>query len=213
MLSSYVRTLVISLFFLSGCSTQLLPLGPGSAVTLNPTPNIDRFLRRQEREIRNLSQLKPDEEAQAEDAIQRDFSDMFTFCKGVLTGFETRSNYYRQIALGLAIVGAIAGSVIVPGLSAAAPKANAAWTAAFGGVSGVTNTAQHTMTSEGLSGSVVLTDRNTVVTKVQAALEEYFGASGDITKSRLAIQKAKAACAFYALTPAVATDSGSNQKP
>jgi len=200
---SLLAVIVSMHLLISGCTTHTLPLGPGSAITLNATPNIDRFLR-QHNEVSRLSDLGTEEQAQGEDAIQKDFSDMFTFCKGVLSGFETQSNFYWQAALWLAIFGAIAGSIVVPALSATAPAANAAWTAAFGGVSGVTNTAQHTMTAEGLSGSTVLTDRNAVVAKAQAALEEYFTAGGDVTKSRLAIQRAKAACAFFALTPAVA---------
>src|SRR5262249_53412128 len=153
-------TIVTLLFYLLGCTSNVVSLSPGSPITVDPTPNIDRFIAAQGGGSIHINSLNANAKASAEGAIQQDFSEMMNFCKGVLSGFEPRSNTYKQVALWLSIIGAIAGSIVVPALSATAPAANAAWTAAFGGLSGVTNTAQHTMTAEGLSGTTILTDRN-----------------------------------------------------
>lgn len=66
--------------------------------------------------------------------------------------YNVRTDRSRNISLGLASIGIIAGSIIVPALAAKATVAKSA-VAAWGGVSGAANAGQLAMRTEGLSST------------------------------------------------------------
>jgi hypothetical protein len=93
------------------------------------------------------------------------------------------------------IIGAIAGSVIVPTLAAgnAAKTAIAGW----GGLSGVTNVASHTMESEGLDAAYFLGTRDNVRKSLDDGIKKFVSSSSDYCQRRSAVEEMAAACTSY----------------
>jgi len=72
-------------------------------------------------------------------------------CKSEADKYRSAYEKNRNLAIGIASVGIIAGSIVVPAL--AAGSASAAWVAGVGGVSGAANAAQLTLASQGMSAT------------------------------------------------------------
>lgn len=70
--------------------------------------------------------------------LHDDFKRTLAACADVLSGYEAKADNARGWMLGLAALGTIAGSVIVPALVAKAVVSKSV-IAAWGGVSGATN--------------------------------------------------------------------------
>lgn len=72
-------------------------------------------------------------------------------CKSEADKYRSAYEKNRNLAIGIASVGIIAGSIVVPAL--AAGTASAAWVAGVGGVAGAANAAQLTLASQGMSAA------------------------------------------------------------
>lgn len=72
-------------------------------------------------------------------------------CKSEADKYRSAYEKNRNLAIGIASVGIIAGSIVVPAL--AAGSASAAWVAGVGGVAGAANAAQLTLASQGMSAA------------------------------------------------------------
>lgn len=120
-----------------------------------------------------------------------------------LDGCGKAMDFYEKSAVGvytftnlIALTGAIAGGVVVPMLTAAA-NANKAQIAAWGGVSGVANTAQ---TGLRQIPAQALQVRESIRSNLATALDEYAGADNEPARAK-AIQRAINACFAYSIQP------------
>lgn len=142
----------------------------------------------------------PEETAKEEERTREAFSKMLEACKTALAHFESKADRLRTAKIAISTVGAIAGAVVVPGLTAAATTGNAVWIAAFGGVSGVANTAQQTMSDVGLDAKSVLVDRQKILDNWRTAVVKYYEPNSTYTDRMLALQRALAECTLYGIT-------------
>ena len=117
--------------FLSGCASS-----PQSFVATTETPP---------------SGVNPPHWATSE-AIQSRIKEVHATCANRSTMYGNQTDQSRKLSFGLATVGIIAGSIIVPALAAKATVAKSA-VAAWGGVAGAANAGQLAMRSEGFSTS------------------------------------------------------------
>ena len=85
-------------------------------------------------------------------AFQDRVKEVHTVCANRSTTYGNQTDQSRKLSFGLAAIGIIAGSIIVPALAAKATVAKSA-IAAWGGVSGAANAGQLAMRSEGFSTS------------------------------------------------------------
>src|SRR5262249_30170295 len=79
---------------------------------------------------------KPDAVNQGTQSAVSEFEETVNACSEVLHGYEKKANTYTITRILLGAVGAVAGGVVVPALTAAAPLANSAAISSLGGVSG-----------------------------------------------------------------------------
>jgi hypothetical protein len=134
--------------------------------------------------------------------VNRYFGNVMGECKVALSTYERRGEGLRYASLAISILGAIAGSIVVPALTAGGAAANAEAIAAFGGFSGVANTAQNTMTGLGLTAGEAFKVREEIRKQIDAAVEKYYQASdgGSIEARMLALDKLRVACVSYAIS-------------
>ena len=131
-------------------------------------------------------------------------------CRAVMGNFENRARDMRWIALSVALLGATAGSIVVPALTAKAVVAKST-VAAWGGFSGGANMAQMVLKDEGLDAGSIVAEREKMRADVMTGLEAYYKAASAPNPSpeekRVALQRIMAACTFYwissATSPAV----------
>jgi hypothetical protein len=135
-----------------------------------------------------------------EQGLDEAFNKMLSACQATLAGFESQGRGWGVVKISIAAIGTIAGAIAVPALTAAAPMANAAWIAGFGGVSGATNAAQQSLADVGFTPTSVLQDRQNILDSWKAAMSEYFAPETTQDKRKIAIQKGLAACTLYAVT-------------
>jgi hypothetical protein len=130
--------------------------------------------------------------------LKKDFADIFTECQPIFSGLDHDANSLRWWTLGIAMVGTVAGSIVVPALSAATNIDKVA-IAAMGGLSGTANSAQSVLNAQGLTAASVMATRASIHQEMSAALTEYYTAvtNADPTKASLALQKARVACVLY----------------
>ncbi len=194
---------------LEACATTV-SLGPQTPL-FSPVPQYQAFLEAKRQGERQLT-TNSEDYLKALQELDQKFAEVITLCQRVLSGYEASAQRYRWISVGIALVGAISGAVVVPALTAAASHANAAYIAAFGGVSGAANTAQQTMSQQGLTAQEALTVRNNIRNQWDKALTDFFtvkppATSEDPTnylnQKYTALQQSRAACVNYA----VATNS------
>jgi hypothetical protein len=84
----------------------------------------------------NIEQARKDTDEAFEIALGK--------CQSLLSRLEVRATGFQWSVVGIALLGSIAGAVLIPAFNTA-PLANKALVSALGGVSGVANTAQNTM--------------------------------------------------------------------
>src|SRR5437763_15993530 len=147
--------MLVTCFFLYACAPTIR-LGPGSFLAdLDTKARIEEKVKRKHPSYANkdLSAMAVDPETKdtTRSALEEQFAEMLAQCKTILSTYEQQSQTLAIISVTMAIVGAAAGAIAVPALTAAAPVANKAAISAFGGISGVTNTAQGAMKKEGLT--------------------------------------------------------------
>lgn len=109
-------------------------------------------------------------------AVLKDMGKALVFCRGILNRYEKKANATSYWLLGVAVVGTIAGGVIVPALSAKATASKSA-IAAWGGLSGMANATQSMLSSENLDSSSILATRHKVAYAVGDVLTAFLGES------------------------------------
>ncbi|MCE1185557.1 MAG: hypothetical protein LWW92_08155 [Rhodocyclales bacterium] len=105
--------------------------------------------------------------------LDKDMQSALGFCKNVLNYYEKNATYSSRALTGIAVVGAFAGGVVVPALSAQATLSKSA-IAAWGGVSGLANTAQNTVVGNNLGPDSFVGSRAKIMVSVQGVMESYF---------------------------------------
>jgi hypothetical protein len=135
-----------------------------------------------------------------EERLTHAFNEMLHACRETLTGFESRSKRLQYARVAIATIGALAGGVILPALTTASALANAEWISALGGISGVSNAAQQSMSAEGLTASSVLRTRQSIIESWKQAAETYFNPKATYEERRTAVASALAACTLYSIT-------------
>jgi hypothetical protein len=116
-------------------------------------------------------------------------------CKRI---FEASEVFILGLAIppiALAFIGAVAGAIGVPLLTAAAPVANQAAIAALGGVSGVTNTLQEALRREQLTADEPRRALADIRQKWQKAVEDYYKA--EVGAQATQLQTIAALCISY----------------
>ena len=149
---------------------------------------------------------------QVSSGIDDDFAQVLVSCQPVFSGYEQQSQNLKWVSFSIAMVGTIAGAVVVPALSAATTVDKVA-IAAVGGLSGAANSAQNVLNSEGLNSTETLTIRNNIQQQFSSALNEYYQVrpTNDYDKEITALEKARAACVAYAIqtgVPVTGTSGG-----
>ena len=157
-------------------------------------------------DYRRLSQseleARPDAVRQGNVTAASEFDETLKACSAVLLAYEKKADIFTITRILLGATGAIAGGVLVPALTAAAPLANSTAISALGGVSGVTSGVLGTMSEGGMNAVDVLLARAKTRDSVFQALNEYYEAikAGKPIDAGVALDKAKAACTLYEVT-------------
>jgi hypothetical protein len=133
-------------------------------------------------------------------SIDSDFTQVLAACQPVFSGYESQAQNLKWVSFSIAMVGTIAGSVVVPAL-AAATTINKVAVAAVGGLSGAANSAQNVLNSEGLTPSDELTVRNNIQQQFSAALTAYYKDRplNNYDQEITDLEQARAACVDYAI--------------
>lgn len=84
------------------------------------------------------------------DEIQARYDDTFNSCTKIIKEARQEFTGQRSVSIGIATIGIVAGSIIVPALAAKASASKAA-IAGWGGVSGAANAGQYMLDSNGFS--------------------------------------------------------------
>ncbi|MCS6319922.1 MAG: hypothetical protein H8K05_19565 [Nitrospira sp.] len=132
--------------------------------------------------------------------LDQDFVEMRRICEEKTTGRANAILSMTAVSLLLPIIGAVAGAIAIPALTAA--NTGKEWIAALGGVSGVTNIAQSGITKESDEAKASYNER---VHRLDEALKDYTTAISRVTRteedvlskyyaSKAAIQRAVLAC-------------------
>ncbi len=195
--------------FLSACAGPTLDLGPTSelgAGSLAATRAATIALRPASHSLREAligagtgaPGTIPSEELNS--SIDTDFAKTLTECQTVLSGYESESTRLKWISFGIAMVGTISGAVVVPALSAAT-SVNKVAVAAFGGLSGASNSAQNVLNSDNLTSTDALATRDAIRQDFNSALSAYFKArsAGNSNDEISALEQAQSACVSYAV--------------
>lgn len=129
--------------------------------------------------------------------LASDYSSTLAACSIKLNKYESQADTSRKLSVGLALFGALAGSVVVPALSAgnAAKSTIAAW----GGVAGATNLAQRSLNDQGLDAATYIARREMIRSDLLPALKKYSSPTTDYCGRVIAISEMAAACAAYAI--------------
>lgn len=145
----------------------------------------------------------------ADDSVNDAYGKMIHTCKSTITGTDLQTGFIKGLKVVLPVIGSIAGGILVPYYTALNALAHKEAIAAFGGVSGVTNAAQGTI-SDLFPTDVLLQTRNRIAEKVNAAAEKFNKATSNHPNDRLAaldeqwaaVREALAACeTFMIITP------------
>jgi hypothetical protein len=117
--------------------------------------------------------------------------------------------------VGIAILGSIAGAVLIPAFNTA-PVANKVLVSALGGVSRVANTAQNTMREAGLTSEEVIREREVIRARLESAIDDYTKAKlgNNPPAQEAAVIRMKSICIAYSIlnprpTAGSSTSSGS----
>jgi len=120
-------------------------------------------------------------------AVHKDMGEALSFCRGILNHYERKANATNYWLLGIAVVGTIAGGVIVPALSAKATISKSA-VAAWGGLSGIANATQSSLSSSGLDSSSILLTREKIADAVGTVIKEFQAENDPIKRSDLVLK-------------------------
>lgn len=192
-----VVMLISSLLF-AGCATPKLKLGQVDKARLALVTSGEAVMTAKEAKEKNAINTMTTRQT-AEEKLGTSFMEVILACKDALAGFENRATNLGWARVGMATVGALAGSVAVPALVAAAPAANAVWTSAFGGIAGVMSASQMAMSETGLTTSAMLSTREKALNDWKEQMKDYFS-SNDQSVRQNSLEKGLAACVLYSIT-------------
>lgn len=212
--------LLAFMFLLQACSSTPVDVGRGSILGEGGMRSTRSVLQREPKLADGVSAYfrstasTAAEKAETREVIQKsiaaDFADTLAACNRVFSGFENQANKFRWTSFGIAMVGTVAGAVIVPSLAASGAEANKAAIAAWGGLSGAANSAQNILGQQGLSAQESVKTREQIRGKFDSALSDYFTATDDDARIK-ALQKAAVACVSYAIqSPSSDITGGAN---
>lgn len=205
-----MKTMLVALLMFSfaiGCAgpdPSLKVLGTSAAKKIKVSMDAAReaetrvpALGRSAAEMTKASEAKATEAGESE--ATNEFKDTIKVCSAVLNKYSWKSDLVTYARIGLGVAGAVAGGVVIPALTAAAPLANSVAISALGGVSGVTNGVLAGLSDGGLSPGPILLARAKVREEVMTALNEYYKAmdAGNPEKAGRELNRARASCAFY----------------
>lgn len=132
-------------------------------------------------------------------SLRRDFIETLNACNERLASYENKASQAKWFKFGLATVGGLAGTVIVPALAAQSVVSKSA-VAAWGGLSGATNFAQESLTNESLAPSDFLTTRDSIRSDLKRAVDKYTNPSSDHCMRMLAVSEMASACIVYEIS-------------
>lgn len=192
-----------SAIFCFGCATPI----PKNSYYPSPQLSSDQkpaFMK--EGDQNNVLVRPPDDQAAVAgkiDQIEQDnrkgvtdsYDKAIEYCRDVMAKKREDLAGKRSVSVGIASVGIIAGSVIVPGLAAQAAAAKSA-IAAWGGVSGAANAGQYMLDSNGLSPYQAVKVYEQMVIDIKKAINDYQVAQNDFTKKSAAVSALIASCTF-----------------
>lgn len=140
----------------------------------------------------------PTEIAEEENrTIEAKLSEVLTYCKPILSGFEKDAATRSKHAFWLSMSGLIAGSVLGPALTAKSAAGNAAWTSALSGWAGATNFAGQNLKTSGLSGTTIAETRNKIIHDLNEHIATATDGGNLFSVRRASLMKASAACTVY----------------
>lgn len=145
--------IVASVFLVSGCSVT------GSKFPDKP--------------LAKYQELRSTVGPEAMIALDTDMSEALRYCRSVLNYYERAATQSSRALAAIAITGAIAGGVVVPALSAKAVISKSA-VAGWGGISGVANAAQSSITGQNLGPDSFLATRGKISAGIESVMTEYY---------------------------------------
>jgi len=198
---------LIAVILVTQACTSTPPLSPSTILAKSKAHELqtDKLKKRKPNQPIDLLAESADTK-KVDDQLASDFDQVFNVCQETIKGYENTSTALRWTSVVFSIVGALAGGVVVPLFVAAAPHANRAAIAAFGGVSGVTNTAQGSIKQAGLTPDQELQNRQSVSNAMAAAFQRYSDAAKERDPDQryrdmeTAIQNLRVACLTYSIT-------------
>lgn len=132
------------------------------------------------------------------EALRRDFGRTLSACDAKLHAFEKRAEKARRTAAWIAILGAVAGSVVVPTLAASASAAKST-IAAWGAVAGLANFAQNSLDDNGLNAATALATREALRADILPHIRAYTSADSNYCDRVLAVSAIAAGCITYSV--------------
>lgn len=131
-------------------------------------------------------------------ALREKFDKTIAGCNAILSGYEKQSNQAKWTLAGIAIVGGVAGSIVVPSLVAKASVSKSA-IAGWSGLSGASNFAQHVFVNDGLAPADSIKVREGIRAQLSIAIDKFTSTSSDYCAREDALAKMAAACINYEL--------------
>lgn len=119
-----------------------------------------------------LSNGNSQEATELRDALVKDYNDILQKCRALLSDQKQETDSARKRALGIQILGTIAGALFVPVLAARStvPRGQVA---GWGGVAGASNTLQNTVKEVGLAPAEAYNARNELRTSLLADIKRF----------------------------------------
>lgn len=133
-------------------------------------------------------------------------------CERNADGFGLNTKRARNMQLGIATVGIIAGSIIVPALAAKTTAARST-IAAWGGVSGAANAGQAALTSSGYSPQQAVAAQRAYVDAVASVLSEIPNVKSGAEAASFLLQLRFVCRIALPITDATAPEQLQNSKP
>jgi hypothetical protein len=210
-------SVVLTLLTLSGCATtSSIDLGPGSTLGQGGLKATRQLQAAAQPSVSTYSAYvasiaaDPEKRKALSTALDQDFASTMAACNQVFVGFERQANSFRWTAFWIAMVGTVAGAIVVPALTAAGAEAHKIAIAAVGGLAGAANSAQGVLNDQGLSAAETVKARDDLRKSFNDALHDYLTAGSDDTKRKTSLEAAAAACVSYAIqSPTTKVKSGS----
>jgi hypothetical protein len=175
-------------------------LASGCASTSSPTANFDAL----------LSRGTATTSAERQQAVDSDYKAAIAVCETKMQSLQDSVTGASKTQMSLAIVGVIAGSIVVPALAAKAVVAKST-IAAWGGVSGAANAGQYILQENGSSGSARALVYESLRKEIRTASAAYSAASASDGKAK-AVNDLSMTCKFPPL-PTMAPPANPGSTP